>query len=37
MLVKIATYFDGEFWCARGVNEDVSTQGVTDDELFEKY
>ena len=34
MLVKIAAYFDGEFWCAHGVNEDVSTQGVKDDELL---
>jgi predicted RNase H-like HicB family nuclease len=34
MLVKIDTYFDGEFWCARGVNEDIFTQGVTYDELL---
>jgi len=34
MLVKIDTYFDGEFWCARGGNEDVFTQGVTYDELL---
>mgnify|MGYP001613655242 CR=1 FL=1 len=35
MLVKIETYFDGEFWCARGIGEDIFTQGSTLDELFE--
>jgi len=34
VLVKIDTYFDGENWCARGVNEDVFTQGETYDELL---
>ncbi|MEW6002467.1 MAG: type II toxin-antitoxin system HicB family antitoxin [Nitrospirota bacterium] len=34
MLVKIDTYFDGEYWCARGVNEDIFTQGKTYDELL---
>lgn len=34
MLVKIDTSFDGENWCARGVNEDVFTQGETYDELL---
>ena len=34
MLVKIDTYFDGESWCARGVNEDIFTQGETYDELL---
>ena len=34
MLVKIDTYFDGEYWCARGVNEDIFTQGETYDELL---
>lgn len=33
MLVKIDAYFDGEFWCARGINEDIFTQGETMDEL----
>jgi predicted RNase H-like HicB family nuclease len=33
MLVKIETYFDGEFWCARGIGEDIFTQGKTLDEL----
>lgn len=35
MLVKIETYFDGEFWCARGIGEDIFTQGKTLDELQE--
>ena len=34
MLVKIETYFDGEAWCARGIGEDIFTQGNTLDELF---
>jgi chromosome condensin MukBEF MukE localization factor len=34
MLVKIDTYFDGEQWCARGVNEDIFTQGETYEELL---
>ena len=33
MLVKIETYFDGDFWCARGIGEDIFTQGKTLDEL----
>ena len=28
-------YFDGEFWCARGIGEDIFTQGSTLDELLE--
>lgn len=35
MLVKIETYFDGEFWCARGIGEDIFTQGSTLDELVQ--
>jgi len=35
MLVKIETYFDGEFWCARGMAQDVFTQGKNLDELYE--
>lgn len=35
MLVKIDAYFDGEFWCARGINEDIFTQGETLDILVE--
>ena len=34
MLVKMETYFDGEFWCARGTGEDIFTQGKTLDELY---
>ena len=35
MLVKIEAYFDGEYWCARGIGADVFTQGKTLDELME--
>jgi len=35
MLVKIETYFDGGFWCARGIGEDIFTQGETLDELYQ--
>jgi len=34
VIVKIDTYFDGEYWCARGVNEDIFTQDATYDELL---
>jgi len=33
MLVKLEAYFDGDFWCARGLGEDIFTQGRTLDEL----
>ena len=33
MLVKIGTCYDGEYWCARGIGEDIFTQGKTLDEL----
>lgn len=33
MLVKFETYFDGEHWCARGIGEDIFTQGRSLDEL----
>ncbi len=33
MLVKVETYFDGEHWCARGLGEDIFSQGRTLDEL----
>ena len=36
MLVKIETYFDGEFWCARGMGEDIFTQAKTLDQLIER-
>ena len=35
MLVKIEAYFDGEFWCARGIREDIFTQASTLDELYQ--
>lgn len=34
MLVKIDTYHDGEFWCARGTSADIFTQAATYDELL---
>jgi len=34
MLAKFETYFDGEYWCARGIGADVFTQGRTMDELM---
>ncbi len=34
MLVKIDTYFDGEYWCAKGITEDIFTQGETYDALL---
>jgi uridine kinase len=34
MLVKIAVYQDGDVWCARGIGQDIFTQGQTADELF---
>ena len=35
MLVKFEIYNDGEYWCARGIGEDIFTQGKTLDELME--
>lgn len=35
MLVKMETYYDGESWCARGIGQDIFTQGRTLDELYE--
>ncbi|MSQ15534.1 MAG: type II toxin-antitoxin system HicB family antitoxin [Dehalococcoidia bacterium] len=34
MLVKIELYHDGETWCAKGIGEDIFTQGSTLDEAF---
>jgi len=34
VLAKMETYFDGEYWCARGTAEDVFTQDITYDELL---
>lgn len=35
MLVKFEIYFDGEYWCARAIGEDIFTQGKTLDELMD--
>ena len=35
MLVKVEVYNDGEAWCARGIGQDIFTQGHTVDELYE--
>lgn len=35
MLVKVEIYSDGEHWCARGIGEDIFTQGATLDELHQ--
>jgi len=34
MLVKMEVYQDGDAWCARGIGEDIFTQGETVDELY---
>jgi hypothetical protein len=34
MLVKVEVYNDGEAWCARGIGQDIFTQGQTVDELY---
>ena len=34
MIVKFEVYFDGEYWCARGIDEDIFTQAETLDELM---
>ena len=33
MLVKFEIYNDGEYWCGRGIGDDIFTQGATLDEL----
>ncbi|MCD6524888.1 MAG: hypothetical protein J7K48_07865 [Thermococcus sp.] len=35
MIVKFEVYFDGEYWCARDIDDDIFTQGKTLDELME--
>jgi hypothetical protein len=35
MLVKIEVYQDEAAWCARGIGEDIFTQGDTVDELYQ--
>ena len=34
MLVKFEVYNDGKYWCARGIGEDIFTQGKTLDDLM---
>ena len=34
MLVKVEVYHDGENGCARGIGEDIFTQGATVDEVY---
>jgi len=34
MFIKFEAYFDGQYWCARGIGADVFTQGHTLDELM---
>jgi hypothetical protein len=34
MLTKFEIYNDGENWCARGIRDDIFTQGKTLDELI---
>ena len=34
MFVKFEIYNDGKYWCARGIGEDIFTQGKTLDELM---
>lgn len=34
MLVKVDTYFDGKYWCAKAIDEDIFTQGDTYDVLL---
>lgn len=35
MKVRIETYFDGHYWCARGIDEDLFSQARSRDELYE--
>ena len=35
MLIKFDVYKDGDYWCARGIDADIFTQGKTLDELLE--
>ncbi len=34
MLIRFDVYYDGKFWCARGIDADIFTQGSTLDELY---
>lgn len=33
--VKMEAFHDGEMWCARGLKDDIFTQGETYDQLLE--
>ncbi len=35
MLVKFEIYFDGKYWCARGLGADIFTQATSLDDLME--
>lgn len=35
MHVKVEAFHDGEMWCARGLKDDIFTQGETYDQLLE--
>ena len=35
MVVKFETYFDGKYWCARGLGVDIFTQGTSLDEVMD--
>ncbi len=32
--LKFEVYYDGDYWCARGISADIFTQGKTLDELM---
>ena len=33
--MKVEVYHDGEFWCAKGIGQDIFTQGRTVDEVYQ--
>ena len=35
ILVKFEVYYDGVYWCARGIGADIFTQGKSLDDLME--
>ena len=35
MVVKFETYFDGKYWCAKGLEVDIFTQGTSLDEVMD--
>ncbi len=34
MYIKFESYFDGNYWCARGIGVDIFTQGKSLDDLM---